>query len=175
MVEAYAEVDTFYRGQIVQLHGSPSGPGLDYYWTPDKYLSDPLSSDPTAQPKEEMMYIWVVSDSIAKGCTFRDTVIIKPIEILCDTPEVFVPSAFSPDGDGVNDKLFVRGRNIKEMEFSVFDRWGNEVFYTEDPVEGWDGTYKGKGADKAVYVYQLRAVCITDEEYKTKGNVTLLK
>lgn len=175
MVEAYAEVDTFYRGQIVQLHGSPSGPGLDYYWTPDKYLSDPLSSDPTAQPKEEMMYIWVVSDSIAKGCTFRDTVIIKPFEILCDTPEVFVPSAFSPDGDGVNDKLFVRGRNIKEMEFSVFDRWGNEVFYTEDPVEGWDGTYKGKGADKAVYVYQLRAVCITDEEYKTKGNVTLLK
>ncbi|MEQ9187135.1 MAG: gliding motility-associated C-terminal domain-containing protein [Cryomorphaceae bacterium] len=175
MVEAFAETDTFYRGQIIQLTGSPSGPGIDFYWTPNQYISDAQIANPTVQPKEAMMYIWVVSDSATEECTFRDTVFLKPFEVLCDTPEVFVPSAFSPDGDGRNDKLYARGKNIKEVEFSVFDRWGNEVFATTDPTEGWDGKYKGALADYAVYVYQLKATCITNEVYFTKGNVTLMK
>lgn len=173
-VEATAEVDTFYRGQEIQLTGTPSGPGLIYYWTPNEYISDNLSPTPVVQPKEAMQYIWVVSDSAAKGCTFRDTVILTPYDILCDTPEVYVPSAFSPNGDNINDVLYVRGKNVIEVEFGVYDRWGQEVFFTTDPKEGWDGMIGGAKADPTVYVYQLTATCIDRTEFYSKGNVTLI-
>jgi gliding motility-associated-like protein len=172
-VNAYAESDTFYRGQEIQLYGSPAGGGIVHYWTPDQYISDNQSATPTVRPKEASMYIWVVSDSINDECTFRDTIYLSPYEVLCDTPEIYVPTGFSPaTPDGINDVLYVRGRNIKEMDFYVFDRWGNEVFYSNDPSIGWDGTYKGSAADNGVYVFRLRAVCITSEELELKGNLT---
>ncbi len=173
-VEAYAEVDTFYLGQEIQLFGSPSGPGIDHYWTPNQYISDARDDNPTVQPKEAMTYIWVVSDSAAEECTFRDTVFLKPFSVVCDTPEVFVPSAFSPDFDRINDELLVRGKNIRELDFSVFDRWGNEVFRSTDQNVGWDGNYNGSPAQPGVYVYQLEAVCIDNQRYCIKGNVTKL-
>ena len=174
-VLAYADQDTFYRGELVQLHGEPSSGNISFYWTPEQYISDIRDADPTVRPKEESSYIWVVTDNDVEECTFRDTVTISPYEIVCDTPEIYLPTAFSPNGDGINDELLVFGRNITSIELIIHDRWGKEVFRSNDQAIGWDGTFNGVPAEKAVYVYQLEALCITNQKYYTKGNVTIIE
>ena len=61
------------------------------------------------------------------------------------------------------------------MEFRVFDRWGETVFASDDPASGWDGRYKGKAVDPAVYVYWLTATCADGQDYFHKGNVTVIR
>ena len=118
------------------------------------------------------MFYVTVSDGI---CSRMDSVLVTVHELLCDDPDIFVPDAFTPNGDGNNDKLFVRGRNISSMELKVFDRWGEVVFTTENQELGWDGSYKGKPVDPAVYVYWLTVRCVDRQEYFHKGNVTLIR
>lgn len=103
--------------------------------------------------------------------------------IACDTCEkdtsktniLFIPDAFSPNGDGYNDKLFVRGNNIQELYFAVFDRWGEKVFETTDKNNGWDGTYKGSTLSGAVFVYYCKGKYTDGKEFKQKGDVTLVR
>ncbi len=174
-VFAYADQDTFYRGELVQLHGEPSSGNISFFWTPDEYISDIRDADPTVRPKERSSYVWVVTDNEVEECSFRDTVTISPYEIVCDTPEIYIPSAFSPNGDGVNDELLVYGPNIESIELIIHDRWGKEVFRSNDQAIGWDGIFNGVPAEKDVYVYQLEALCITQRKYITKGNVTIIE
>jgi len=96
-------------------------------------------------------------------------------ELICDEPDIFVPNTFTPNGDGQNDILFVRGRNIASLEFLVFDRWGELVFTTNDAAHGWDGTFQGRPVDPAVFVYHLTAYCLDGQRYFTKGNVTVVR
>ncbi len=89
--------------------------------------------------------------------------------------DIFIPNAFSPNGDGNNDVLMVYGANIKEMTFSVYNRWGNVVFSSEDQSSGWDGTKDGKPLESGVYAYKLRLL-FTDETVSVRGgNITLMK
>jgi gliding motility-associated-like protein len=97
----------------------------------------------------------------------------------CDTAriglnEIFVPEAFSPNSDGNNDKVFVRG-SIKEFTFSVFNRWGELVFKTKNQTEGWDGSFRGKELDAGVFVYYLIGVDNAGNSINNKGNITLVK
>lgn len=172
LVRATAEQDTFHYGERVQLHGEPSEP-FDYYWTPGRWLDDSLSADPVARAKREMTYTYVVSDPDVPACLNKDSVTITPYEILCDEPEIFLPSAFTPNGDGLNDNLIVRGRNLTEVNFSVYDRWGKLMYHTEKVGEGWNGHYRGGIAEPAVYVYYYEAVCLDGQRVFKKGNVTL--
>lgn len=80
---------------------------------------------------------------------------------------VYAPNAFSPDNDGVNDFFFVSVQNISSFELKIFDRWGNEVFYTTDPKEHWNGSFKGTEAPIGGYVYQ---VSCTGENYNEVFN-----
>lgn len=87
-----------------------------------------------------------------------------------------LPNAFSPNGDGMNDILYVRGYGIATMEFKVFNRWGELVFESYDIKDGWDGTYKSKAQEMEVYVYTLQAKFLDGTETGIrKGNVTLLR
>jgi gliding motility-associated-like protein len=97
----------------------------------------------------------------------------------CDTArivlnEVFIPEAFSPNNDGNNDKLFVRG-SIKDFTFSVFNRWGELVFKTQNQITGWDGSFRGKDLDAGVFVYYLTGVDTAGNTINKKGNITLVK
>ncbi len=179
-VTAFSDQDTIYRGELVQLIGTPEN--YVHYWysvaggsnTPNNgYMDDSLLTDPTARTKYNTDYIYVATDVDNEQCTFRDTVSIHVREIVCDTPEVFVPTGFSPNGDGNNDELVVRGSNIKTMTFQVFDRWGKQMFESNDPAIGWNGFIDGVLATRGVYVYQLEATCFGDVPYYTKGNITL--
>jgi len=88
---------------------------------------------------------------------------------------VFVPNIFSPNGDGFNDVLRVRGKGIAELEFIIYDRWGEKVFETTDANVGWDGTYKGEPMNLAVFVYVIKGKFKNGDVIDKKGNFTLLR
>jgi gliding motility-associated-like protein len=158
-------------GVLVQLQAAPDQ-GVTYQWTPASLVSDPTIAAPTATIQQTTVFTVTVSDGI---CTRSASVEVKVVELVCDEPDIFVPNTFTPNGDGRNDVLFVRGRNIERMEFKVFDRWGEKVFESVDPASGWDGTYNGRAVDPAVFVYHLRVWCVDGQQYFTKGNVTVAR
>jgi gliding motility-associated-like protein len=87
----------------------------------------------------------------------------------------YLPTAFSPNGDGQNDVLYVRGRGIKTMNLVVFNRWGQKVFESNNILTGWDGSFNGVVQDAEVFSYVLRASLIDGSTVTKKGNVTILK
>lgn len=88
---------------------------------------------------------------------------------------VGLPTAFSPNGDGENDILYIRGLGIKEVNLKIYNRYGQLVFETNDLNTGWDGKLKGQPQPIETYCYVLSAVCIDGSKKTIKGNVTLLQ
>ena len=88
---------------------------------------------------------------------------------------VFVPNIFSPNNDGANDILYVRGENIKESSINIYNRWGEKVFESNDKSKGWDGNYKGKPCPAEVYVYYVNVTFVNGITQQKKGNVTLVR
>lgn len=106
------------------------------------------------------------------GC--EDT-LCRPLKVMFKAI-VDVANAFSPNGDGQNDVIYVKGYGIEELEFRIYNRWGELVFETNDISTGWDGTYKGIPQEMEVYVYTLRAKFKDGSESGLKrGNITLLR
>jgi gliding motility-associated-like protein len=91
--------------------------------------------------------------------------------------EFYLPNAFSPNADAKNDFFRPRNNCIKVIDFKIYNRWGNLVFETTDPLtKGWDGsTPEGKNASSEVFVYMLKATLTNGQLIDLKGNVTLLK
>ena len=167
-----ATPDSIFVGQSTQLT-TTNDPDYTYNWAVDTTLSDYFIYNPMAMPRQPTWYI--VSATNQYGCTSKDSVLI-PIKLpICGLPTVFIPNAFSPDGDGYNDVLMVNGNNIREITMSIYNRWGQKVFETNDQAIGWNGTFKGKALPPDVYGYYLRCVCNDGSELFTKGNITLLK
>jgi len=156
---------------LVQLSATPSS-GVTYAWQPAQGVSNPAIANPSAVVTQTTWFYVTVSDGI---CTRTDSVKVTVYELLCEEPDIFVPNTFTPNGDGMNDVLFVRGQHIARMEFKVFDRWGEKVFESTDPANGWDGRFKGMLVDPAVFVHHLKVWCIDGQEYFTKGNVTVVR
>lgn len=88
---------------------------------------------------------------------------------------LYIPEAFTPDGDGLNECFEIKGVGFEGYEFIVFDRWGNEMFHTDDMNECWDGTYKGKQAPIGVYNYRLIANLPFDEIKVLTGTLNILR
>lgn len=170
---AWADTNEIYRGQSTMLHADDMGKGFSYAWTPTTGLQPSTGKDVKAAPVETTTYTLIVSDEY--GCVKTDTVLLIINDVLCEEPFVFVPNAFSPNGDGVNDVLYVRGELLESIEFAVYDRWGEKLFETNTATRGWDGTYKNKDCEPGVYVYYLHATCLGGIEYIHKGNVTLIR
>lgn len=158
---------TIIIGMSVPLHVSGA---QTYTWYPMQYLSCANCPNPTAKPSDDIEYC--VIGTTAQGCS--DTVCVQ---ILVDKEcgETFIPSGFSPNNDGNNDVLYVRGKCIKSMQFVIYNRWGEKVFESSDPDIGWDGTFRGKPMDSGVFVYQLRAEYYNGVVVKKQGNVTLIR
>jgi gliding motility-associated-like protein len=112
------------------------------------------------------------------GCNTVDTIAIKTF---CPNSEIFIPNAFSPDGDGINDILFIQGSGIKLIKsFKIYSRWGELVFERTnflpgDPSNGWDGKIRGKAASQDVFIYICEAICEKGIPATFKGNVAVLK
>jgi gliding motility-associated-like protein len=90
-------------------------------------------------------------------------------------PLADLPKAFSPNGDGVNDLLFVRGAGVESIDLKLYNRWGEIVFESTDISIGWDGKYKGKEAPVEAYAFVLNVTFVDGTTFFKKGNVTLLR
>ncbi|MES2560748.1 MAG: T9SS type B sorting domain-containing protein [Bacteroidota bacterium] len=89
--------------------------------------------------------------------------------------EIFFPTAFTPNGDGLNDLFKPQGLGVKEFRLSVFNRWGQTIFMTKDPDVGWDGTADGVPVQTDVYSYQCDMVGLSGKVYGYNGNVTVIR
>jgi gliding motility-associated-like protein len=118
------------------------------------------------------IYDVLVTDQ--NGCSNSSDVTILGGTDDCTPPHVFVPNIFSPNGDGENDILFVRGEGIQYLEFIIYNRWGEKLFETTTKNVGWDGTYNGKRCDSGVFVYHINVTFTNGTTYDNKGNITLV-
>ena len=168
-----ASARTIYLDDMVTLIATPSNSAFKYSWTPTINVTSPTSMTTTASPKENTTYIVKVTDQF--GCEDTAQVLVRVLTPQCSDPFIFVPRAFTPNGDGLNEKVFVRGDYLTEMEFVVYNRWGEQVFLTRDRAEGWDGTHKGTAVCPDVYGYYVKGKCKKGEDFFIKGNITVLK
>ena len=165
--------DTIYEGQQVQLNSTNLGSDYTYQWTPPTNLSDPNIPNPIASPNSTTTYYVDVHDKW--GCNWRDSVKINVVDVICDEPYIYVPNAFTPNGDGKNDVLYVQSNVAYELDFKIYDRWGELVFETHSLSDGWDGTFHGKKVDPGVFVYHLTMTCYNHEVFRKKGNITVIR
>ncbi|MBI3134066.1 MAG: gliding motility-associated C-terminal domain-containing protein [Bacteroidetes bacterium] len=172
LIYATATPDTVPEGGTSLLEAFPVG-GYTYLWSPTGGLSNPTGQSTAAVGIEGTTTYDV---TVSKGsCSAKTSVTVVTYEFVCGDVYIYVPNAFSPNGDFVNDVMFVRGLNLEEIDFKIFDRWGELVFETTDQSVGWDGTFKGEKLDPDVYVYHLRVTCFDGQENLVKGNITLMR
>ncbi|MEI7471140.1 MAG: PKD domain-containing protein [Chitinophagaceae bacterium] len=163
-------------GEIVQLQPSiQNGPIIKWLWEPATYLSCNNCSSPQLTVHDDKSYFVTVTNTF--NCVAKDAI---NIFTFCKSAQVFVPNAFTPDGDRVNDILMVRGKGIFVNYFRIFNRWGELVFEKNNfpPNEmqfGWDGKIRGVLAPPDVFVYTVEVICDNNMKYTLKGNTTLLK
>ncbi|MDZ7876670.1 MAG: gliding motility-associated C-terminal domain-containing protein [Saprospiraceae bacterium] len=170
---ATASPTTIYVDEMSTLNASPTGAGNRYSWTPVATVNTPTTASTMVNPKTTTTYILKVTDAF--GCEDTTSVTVTVLVPLCAEPYVFIPRAFTPNGDGVNEKVFVRGEYLVEMEFVVYNRWGEQVFLTRDRADGWDGKHKGAAVCPDVYGYYVKGKCKKGEDFFIKGNITVLK
>jgi gliding motility-associated-like protein len=155
-------------GQGPLLH--PSIPtGGTYYWTPPAGLSCTNCLNPEATPEVSTTYYLYYTD--ASGCPYVDSVTVLV------TPSVYIPNAFTPNGDGINDFFMPIIRNLQTFTIDVFDRWGEIIFSSSDMNTMWDGTHKGIKVKTDVYVWKIRFTSDIDPYsiHERTGHVTLLR
>ncbi|MCX7953562.1 MAG: PKD domain-containing protein [Bacteroidales bacterium] len=163
---------TIIIGEVVNLWSISDQQNLSYLWQPATYLSCIDCANPQAKPLQSITYTLQIQDSL-KCFTISDAVHIEVKEEYT----VDVPMAFTPNGDGINDVLYVRGWGIKNLiEFKIFNRWGQCIFSTNNINEGWDGTYKGKPQDIDTYAYYVKVETYSNNKtLEKKGVVNLLR
>ena len=147
------------------INGSPEVGGV---WSP-VLTSGTNVFDPQLDPMVD--YVYTVSNECGSSST---DLTITSDGVDCDQ-HIFVPNVFSPDGNGENDELFVRGKGIDFFNFYLYNRWGQLIFETSSLDVGWDGSFGGKPVNAGVFVYVLKGKFANGEEIDLKGNVTLVK
>lgn len=155
-------------GQSVQL--SVTGSATQYQWTPPLYLNSINISNPVSTPLDDITYI--VTATNATGCVDMDSVFIKvrPVD------SIYVPSAFTPNYDGRNDLFMpIIGIRFTLENFSIYNRWGQNVFFTKQKDAGWNGKLGGLEQPSGVYVWFITAKDRSGKAIKMKGTVALIR
>jgi gliding motility-associated-like protein len=171
-IHAFAGRDTsVVTGQSLQLNGSG---GVRYEWSPATGLSAVRIANPVAlyqQPEGGIRYRLLVYNEA--GCV--DSAFMR-VKVFKTQPAVFVPNAFTPNGDGINDMLRPLAAGLKSIEyFNIYNRWGQLVFSGSATSQGWDGSMGGKLQASGSYVWMVKATDYTGGAYVQKGTVTLLR
>lgn len=160
-------------GDTVTISLITSNPGeiISYSWSPTAGLSCNNCQTTTANPQVSTQYVAVAVDS--NGC--MDTVLIP---VLVNGPVIFIPNVFTPNGDGANDFFEIYGNldAIRYIDIQIFNRWGEKVFESNNHHFNWDGTYKGKLQNPAVFVYVIKVAFNNELPGKIyKGSITLMR
>ena len=156
---------TKFAGRPVQLLGSSDGmAGNQFEWTPPLYLSDASMANPLADPPQLQTYYLQVTNGMR--CISRDTVVVSVVD------KLYVPTAFTPNGDGKNDRWNIPNLDLADgAVVQVFDRAGQVVFNAANSAASWDGNFQGAPLPTGVYIYLIRF----RDGYVMKGQLTLLR
>lgn len=146
--------------------------GATVSWYPSNTVNPKIGYTVTATPDRPTTYTVV---AVNGACREELYVFVDVFIPGCIEGDAFIPNTFTPNGDGQNDILYVRGLKVDEVYFAVYNRWGEMVFETTDKSKGWDGIYKGRPADVGVFGWYLKVKCYNGEETFKKGNVTLIR
>jgi gliding motility-associated-like protein len=173
-VIARDQIFTIPYGQSLTLTPAVTGDVSTWLWTPATGLSDPHIADPVADPAATTLYTLTVE--AAGGCGDTATILVNVYTPLA------IPNAFTPNGDGRNDRLYVLGGPVNSVveEFAVFNRWGQMVFRVHnvapgDANTGWDGRIKGAEAPAGAYVYMVRMKFADGSAKAYTGTVVLIR
>jgi len=150
-----------------QLSGSG---GVDYVWSPAAPLNNSTAPNPIAILTADTKFTLIVTD--VAGCIGYDTVFVK----VYNGPTYYVPNAFSPNGDGLNDIFRAVPSGIRQTEwFRVFNRYGELIFQTNEWLKGWDGSFRGKKQPVGVYVWVIKGIDMNGKKVEMKGTVMLVQ
>lgn len=166
---AFAGNDTtILEGYPFQLNAT----GGDFYsWFPPTGLSDTHIANPVTTLNNDITY--TVTVSAPAGCATSDTIHLKVVK----GPEIYVPTAFTPNGDGLNDKFRIIPVGITNISyFNIYNRWGKLIFSTKDPSKGWDGTLNGIPQPAGTYVWVVAGYTSVDQSLlKKQGTLVLIR
>jgi gliding motility-associated-like protein len=158
---------TISPGASVQFKVTTTAPVATLIWTPATGLSDTAIADPVAQPNGTTAY--KITARSYEGCETAKTATIHVFI------KLQMPTAFSPNGDGVNDFFNIPKDALIDLdEFAVYDRWGNLVFKTKTRNKGWDGTANGIKLEAGTFVFVINGK-VNDRKVIVKGTVTLIR
>lgn len=153
------------KGATSVLAGTVKGSGLTHTWTPNLYLSDPGSLAPKVTAIEDVLYTLTAESPY--GCTNKDVAWVKVAN------ELYVPNAFTPNNDGINDTWRIPFLDpFLEAKVSVYSRYGQRVYYNQGTIVSWDGTYQNQALAAGVYVY---VIDLTKEKRILNGIVTIVR
>ncbi|MEM6378669.1 MAG: gliding motility-associated C-terminal domain-containing protein, partial [Bacteroidota bacterium] len=146
---------------------------IGYQWKADQYdLS--CSSCPTINisPRADERYILTVEDE--QGCTISDTILVNVIP----KPKLYIPNAFSPNADGINDFFQIEGTaesvaRVKELQ--IYNRWGSLIYQQSMGDLRWDGKVNGELAQPDVYLYKIQWLNPKNQPEQLKGTLTLVR
>jgi gliding motility-associated-like protein len=160
--------DDFNMGQLINFNNS-SVDGVSFVWDLGNG-SFSTDENPSTSYNDIGIYDVTLIYTDVFGCI--DT-ITKQISI---GYVLYIPNTFTPDGNRFNNTFYAKSINIQVIEFEIFNRWGELVFYSTDTEFDWDGTYNGKDCPDGTYVYRIRYNSITNRKEEVKiGHVTLLR
>ena len=167
------QLEYFSEGETVELNaGVTNGTGFTYAWSPPLGLSCTDCPDPSVAPAEDITYHLTVMNDL--GCLTTDSILLKKI-FICNNDLIIVPNAFTPNGDGNNDKFNIRSK-LQIGMIRIYNRWGEVVFENIGGTQGWDGTFKGEKLNRDVFVYYIEATCEFNGKTIVKtGDVTLIR
>ncbi|MEO7315898.1 MAG: PKD domain-containing protein, partial [Ginsengibacter sp.] len=162
-------------GSPFNLNARGSSDIVSWSWSPSKYLNCIECPAPIATPLESILYTVKATNSY--GCIATDTL---SITLFCNSSKIYIPNAFTPNGDGLNDYFSVLGQGIGMINsFRIYDRWGTLVFSKsnfkpDDKSGSWDGRIKGHNAPVGTYTYFVEMSC-NENTFTQKGTVNLLR
>lgn len=163
--------ETILVGNSTLLAGSG---GVSFLWTPSDGLSCDTCAAITVSPETTTTYTLQVVD--ANTCSSVDKVTVVVEEICNDQNAIFIPNAFSPNGDGQNDFVQVHGsRCLHWFHFVIYNRWGEQVHESSNLSDQWDGTFRGTGLDMGVYTYFIKCEMDNGKKFTRMGNITLIR
>ncbi len=166
---AFAGNDTIIIKNLpYQLNGT--GATGTIQWLPATDLTNANTFNPTAILQDDQTFELTVTTT--EGCVAKDTVAIQVFK----GSAIYVPNAFTPDNNGMNDLLKPKYIGIKKLEyFTIYNRWGQRVYTTNSMDTGWDGAQSGKPLTTGTYVWMLKATDIAGKVYQLKGTATLIR
>ncbi|UKN03529.1 gliding motility-associated C-terminal domain-containing protein [Paracrocinitomix mangrovi] len=166
----YAGNDTLIGigGEVTMWATSPSSVTLD--WIPS--VEECVEGDCSIVydvPDQATVYVVFATDK--NGCVNTDSVLVD----INGYMDVFVPNIFSPNGDGWNDVLEIKGPRLFNFTIEIYDRWGKRVYYADEQKDFWDGTMNGKPLEPQTFVYMLKGETVLGDKIVIEGNVSIIK